>query len=336
MKSYLAKLVNGEDLTRGECSEAFEKIMSGEATGAQIGCFLTALSMKGETVDEIIGAATIMRAKVKRVAAPAGCIDTCGTGGDKLHTFNISTAAALVAAAAGVPVAKHGNRSVTSKSGSAEVLTALGVNIEAPLEVVERCLKEVGFGFCFAPLFHPAMKYAIGPRREMGVRTIFNILGPLTNPAGADRQIMGVFDADRTAQLANVLGGLGSKRAMVVHGRDGLDELSTMAPTRVSEWVKGSARHYEIKAGELGLPEAKLEDLQVSTDAESADVIREVLRDRPGPARDIVILNTAAALIVADKASGWPDAVALAGDTLASGQPAQLLDKLVRISNDRS
>ena len=247
-------LVQGIDLSEGEMAECMREIMEGKAADAQIGAFLTALRMKGETVDEIAGAAKVMREKAATIKAPEGVLDTCGTGGDMSHTFNISTATAVVVAAAGVPVAKHGNRSVSSRSGSADVLEALGVKIDLAPDKVEKCLFETGFGFLFAPLFHPAMKFAIGPRKAMGIRTIFNILGPLTNPAGAGRQILGVFADKLTETLATVLGNLGAEDVMVVHGEDGLDEITITDGTKVSRCLRGALSTFYISPEDFGLP----------------------------------------------------------------------------------
>ena len=249
--------MQGIDLSEGEMAECMREIMEGKAD-AQIEAFLTAPSMKGETVDEIAGAAKVMREKAATIKAPEGVLDTCGTGGDMSHTFNISTATAVVVAAAGVPVAKHGNRSVSSRSGSADVLEALGVKIDLAPDKVEKCLFETGFGFLFAPLFHPAMKFAIGPRKAMGIRTIFNILGPLTNPAGAGRQILGVFADKLTETLATVLGNLGAEDVMVVHGEDGLDEITITDGTKVSRCLRGALSTFYISPEDFGLPRCNI------------------------------------------------------------------------------
>ncbi|MCK4851417.1 MAG: anthranilate phosphoribosyltransferase, partial [Phycisphaerae bacterium] len=283
MKQFLQQLIEGKDLSREQTREVFEVIMSGQASDAQIGAFLAALACKGYTAEEITGAAEIMREKVTPVRAPANVIDTCGTGGLSKGTFNISSAVALVAAGGGVPVAKHGNRSVTSKSGAAEVYSELGVNIEADVATVQRCIAEAKVGFCFAPLLHPAMKYAIGPRREMGVRTIFNILGPLTNPAGAKRQVMGVASPELTEQLAEVLANLGSQYVYVVHGLDGIDEISISGPTQISVLHNGKITTSTIEPSELGISGASMDDLRVDSPAESAKMIRNVLTGKKGP-----------------------------------------------------
>ena len=268
IRDAIAKLVAAQDLSRDEAVAAMTAIMSGDATDAQIAAFTVALRLKGETVDEISGCAAVMREKAVRIHAPSpDVLDTCGTGGDATGTFNISTAVALVAAGAGCCVAKHGNRSVSSASGSADVLRELGVNIEAGVPVVERALREAGIGFLFAPALHGAMKYAIGPRREMGIRTVFNILGPLTNPARARRQLLGVFDAGLLDTMARVLASLGSVRCLIVHGDDGLDELTTTTTSHVCELHDGQLRSYIVSPGELGLPPARLDDLRVASPA---------------------------------------------------------------------
>jgi anthranilate phosphoribosyltransferase len=290
--------------------------------------------MKGETVEEITGCARAMRAKATRIQAPRpDVLDTCGTGGDASGTFNISTAAALVAAGAGCCVAKHGNRAVSSSSGSADVLRALGVNIEAGVPVVERSLREAGIGFLFAPALHQAMKHAIGPRREMGIRTVFNILGPLTNPAGAQRQLLGVYDPSLLEVVAQVLANLGSLRALVVHGDDGLDELTTTTTSHVCEMGEGRLRTYTLSPEQLGLPCARLDDLKVPDAVASAAAIRSVLAGKTGPHRDIVLLNAAAALVAAGKAADLPEGCRLAAAAIDSGAAARALERLIAITN---
>ena len=335
MQSQIAKLIAGGDLTAEEMTAAFETIMAGEASDAQIGGFLVALAIKGETVEEIAAAARVMRAKVTPILPPAGrvVLDTCGTGGDRLHTFNISTAAALIAAASGATVAKHGNRSVTSASGSAEVLAELGVNINASVATVQRCLGQANIGFCFAPLLHGAMKYAVGPRKQLGVRTIFNILGPLTNPASARRQVLGVFDAALTGTLARVLGELGSEHALVVHGSDGLDEITLTGPTRIGEWADGKLREYEMTPADFGAEPIALADIQVSSPAESAQMIRDVLAGEPGPAREIACVNAAAACHVAGRAVDPRQGMQLCRDVIDSGRALRTLDQLIECSH---
>ncbi len=317
----LHQVLAGRDLTGVEAAEMMTIIMSGEATPAQIGALLTALRMKGETVEEITGFARVMREKAVRIVPDCPTlVDTVGTGGDRLKTFNISTAAAFVVAGAGVAVAKHGNRSVTSKSGSADVLEQLGVNLDVSPECVTRCIEEIGIGFLFAQRFHPAMKYAAPVRREIGIRTVFNILGPLTNPAGARRQLIGVYAPELTETLAHVLGLLGSERAFVVHGMVGLDEWSTCGPTRVSELRDGVVTTTTYQATDFGLPEAMPEELLGGTPAESAATILRLYRgEETGPKRDIVLLNAAASLVVAGVAKDITDGLQKAAQSLDSG-----------------
>lgn len=299
MKEAIAKLLEGKDLSLAEAEAAMDTIMAGEATPAQIGGFLVALRMKGETVEEIAGCARSMRRNAVRVHARHDgiLVDTCGTGGDRSGTFNISTTAAFVVAGAGLPVAKHGNRSVSSHCGSADVMEALGVNLQLKPEQVARCIEEIGIGFLFAPNFHPAMKHAIGPRRELGVRTVFNILGPLTNPAFATHQVLGVYDPALTEVMAHVLAEMGSKAAFVVHGAAGLDELSTTGVNRISRLWNGRVETFELDPTELGLPRARLEDLAGGDAQENAAICRRILSgEERGPRRDVVLLNAAAAL----------------------------------------
>jgi len=334
IREAIAMLLDGTDLSDEQATAVMNQIMSGDATDAQIGAFLIALRVKGETVEEITGCARVMREKATRIAAPfADVLDTCGTGGDASGTFNISTATAIVAAGAGCRVAKHGNRSVSSSSGSADVLKALGVNIEADTATVERCIAEAGIGFLFAPLLHGAMKYAIGPRREMGVRTIFNILGPLTNPAFASRQVLGVYDARLVEPLARVLGNLGSVRCLVVHGDDGLDELTTTAPSQVAELDGGEVTCWTLEPEDVGLPRASLDDLKVEGPDESAAAIRAILAGETGPKRDIVVLNAAAAIVAVGKGDDLMAGIAVAIEAIDSGAAAATLAKLVATSN---
>ena len=337
MKELLNLLISGKDLTRDQAAAAMNTIMSGEATPAQVAGFLIALRIKGETVDEITGCARVMREKATRVQTPAGAmvIDTCGTGGDHAGTFNISTAAAIVAAACGLTVAKHGNRSVTSASGSADVLKTLGVNIEADVPTVERCLAEAGIGFLFAPLLHGAMKHAVGPRRELGVRTIFNVLGPLTNPAGARRQVMGVFDVELVEPLAHVLLNLGAERALVVAGGDGLDEISLAGPSRVAEATPGGVKVYEITPDDLGLEPCAVDERKVDGPEASADVIRKILDGEPGAPRRVVLANAAAALMAGEAASDLKDAVRRAAKAIDSGRARETLAQLVAVSGGK-
>jgi len=326
-------LVQHINLSESEMAECMNEIMEGMTTNAQIGAFLTALRIKGETVEEITGAAKIMRKKAVSIKAPDGVLDTCGTGGDMSHTFNISTTTAIVVSAAGVPVAKHGNRSVSSQCGSADVLEALGVKIDLPPEKVEKCLFETGFGFLFAPLFHPAMKYAIGPRREMGIRTIFNILGPLTNPAGAKRQIVGVYADALTETLAMVLGNLGAVDAMVIHGNDGLDEISISDATKVSRFRDGKIENFSIMPEDFGIMRNKIEYILGGSKEDNAVIIRAIFNGKKGPRRDIVLINSAAALVVAGKASDFKTAVSIAQDVIDSGSALKKLEEIIKISN---
>jgi anthranilate phosphoribosyltransferase len=332
IKEAIGELVKGHHLSREVMTKVMNQIMSGEATEAQIGAFLTALRLKGETVDEITGAAVVMREKALKISAPGECIDTCGTGGDHSLSLNISTGAAIVAAAAGLVVAKHGNRAASSACGSADVLKALGVNIEAEPRVVERCLAEVGIGFLFAPLLHGAMRYAIGPRREIGIRTVFNLLGPLTNPAGAARQLLGVFDGSLTEPLALVLHSLGSRAALVVHGLDGLDEITLTGPTRVSELRDGRIQTYTISPENFGLKPCPLEALRGGEPEHNAEILRQVFADSPGPARDAVALNAGAAIYVGGKAPSLAEGVQAAQAALAAGKARQKLEHLIQVS----
>ena len=335
IQEAIAKVIEGADLSRGEMTDAMNQIMSGEATDAQIGAFLIALRVKGECVDEIAGAASVMREKATPIVTRHDVIvDTCGTGGDHSGTFNISTTAAFVAAGAGLCVAKHGNRAATSQCGSADVLGALGVNIEASPETVNRCLDDVGIGFLFAISLHGAMKYAIGPRREIGARTIFNALGPLSNPAGATRQVVGVYSAALTETLAGVLGTLGSERAFVVHGSDGLDEMTLTGPTRVSELKNGSISTYDVSPGEFGLAQAPADALKGGDADYNAEITRLILNGEEGPRRDIVLLNAAAAIVAGDKARDLNEGVQVAAEVIDSGKALEKLEGLVAASRE--
>jgi anthranilate phosphoribosyltransferase len=334
LQHAIKKVSNRENLTFEEAHAAMEVIMSGEATPAQVGAYLMGLRMKGETIEEIAGSAKSMRAMANNplVKSPH-VIDTCGTGGDASHTFNISTTVAFVAAGAGIPVAKHGNRSVSSKSGSADVLRELGVNLDITPEQAGQCVDEVGIGFLFAPAFHPAMKHAIGPRREMGIRTIFNILGPLTNPAGAKHQLMGVFDPALTEPLAYVLKELGSEVVFVVHGEGGLDELTTTGSNTVSELRDGEVNTYTLDPTKLGLKRAALEDLRGGEPADNAVITRMILSGKGTTAqREITMLNSAAALVAGGAASTLEDGLELAAQVLDSGKGLEKLEALVSYS----
>lgn len=337
-------LVDRRDLSRIEAAAAMEAIMSDAATNAQIAAFLTALRMKGETVEELIGFARVMRQKAVKVRTQAGevvsatgtdremLIDTAGTGGDASGTFNVSTATAFVVAGAGLKVAKHGNRSVSSLCGSADVVETLGINIELPPAKIARCVDEVGIGFLYAPLLHTAMKHVMAARREMGIRTVFNMLGPLTNPAGANAQIIGVYSDALTEPLARVLADLGTLRAFVVHGADGLDEISNTGPSHISEVHEGVVRSSTVRPEDFGLSRATIQDLRGGDRAENALIIRQVLAGEPGPRRDIVLMNAAAALVVGGKARDFKEGVALAAQSIDSGAAAAKLTGLVALS----
>jgi anthranilate phosphoribosyltransferase len=337
LREILLKLCRREDLTRAEAREAFHHIMSGEASDAQIGGLLVGLAAKGTSIEELVGAATVMREKsvpVECNSAAAGCVvlDTCGTGGDVKGTFNISTAAALVVAAAGVMVVKHGNRSATSKSGSADVLETLGVKLELTPSQLNNCLRDAGICFAFARSHHPAMKFVAPARSSLGIPTIFNLLGPLTNPARARHQLLGVFAPELTDRLATVLKELGSERAWVVHADDGLDELSTLGATRVSELKDGEVRTWHVDPKDLGLAYARLSDLQVNSVEESADVISRILIGEQGAPRDITVLNAAAALVVAGEAQDLREGLGRAESAIDTGEARKTLEKLVRSS----
>ena len=326
-------IVQNISLSEVETAECMTEIMEGRATDAQIGAFLTALRIKGETVEEITGAARIMREKATKIKAPAGVVDTCGTGGDLSNTFNISTTSAIIVAAAGVPVAKHGNRSVSSKSGSADVLEALGVRIDLPPEKVEKCLFETSFGFLFAPLFHPAMKYAIGPRKDIGIRTMFNILGPLTNPAGAQRQVLGVFSSKLTETLALVLGKLGAHDCMVVHGEDGLDEISSCDGTRISRFRNGFVDTFYITPEDFGFKKHNRSFLLGDGKDVNAMISRSILNGEHGPRREIVLMNASAALVVAGKADNLVTAMEIAAQTIDSKKAINKLEEIKKVTN---
>lgn len=349
MHALLAQLADGQPLTEAQAVEAFDQVMSGKSLPTQTAALLSLIAQRGATVDELVGAATVMRRKAAKVSVPAGltAIDTCGTGGDHAGTFNISTAAAIVAAGAGRPmnvcVAKHGNKSVTSKSGSSQVLDTLGVNLKATGDTLTRCLDEAGICFCFAPQHHPAMKHAAPVRADLGFRTIFNLVGPLTNPAGAQRQVMGVFSAKLTDPLARVLHRLGAIHAMVVHGSipdadgkhaDALDELSTCGTSRVTTLLGGDIVSSELDPTEIGLSLGHPSALRAEGPAQSAKLITAVLAGDGGAAREIVALNAAAALVVAGVADDLPDGLALAFAALDDGSAKRALDTLVAITNE--
>lgn len=349
IQPMLAKVVNRQDLTQEEARRVMEFIMSGEATPAQIGAFITALRMKGETVEEIAGCALAMRnlaapfeVRGKAVAVESDglnqaeelIVDTCGTGGDQGQTFNISTAVAFVAAAAGFTVAKHGNRAVSSRCGSADVLERLGVSLKLTPAQVKRCMDEVGIGFLFAPAFHLAMKHAAGPRRELGLRTIFNLLGPLANPAHANVQVLGVYDPSLTEKMARVLGQLGLKRAMVVHGHGTLDELSLTGPSQVSEWTGHEVKTYTVSPADFGLSPAQVEDLHGGDADQNAAILKSVFAGEPGPKLDAVLMNAAAVLVVSGLEKDFKAGVEHARELIRAGKVREKLDRLVALSQE--
>jgi anthranilate phosphoribosyltransferase len=334
IQTAIKKVIAREDLSGDEMNSVMQQIMTGECTPSQIGGFLVGLRMKGESVDEISAAARVMRELATRVEVSGDhLVDTAGTGGDSSGSFNISTASALVAAAAGARVAKHGNRSMTSNSGSADVLETAGVKLDITPEQVRDCVEQVGVGFMFAPAHHGAMKHAIGARKEMAVRTIFNVLGPLTNPAGAPNQVIGVFDGDLIEPMARVLKQLGSNHVMVVHAEDGMDEISISAPTHVAELKQGEVSIYTVSPSDFGMESAALDELRVDSAEQSLAMIRAVLADNPGPARDIVCLNAGAAIYVSGCADSLAAGVEAARAAISSGKAAAVLQNLVARSN---
>lgn len=334
IREAIEKLVGRIDLSEAETIEVMNQIMTGEASPLQIAAFLTALRMKGEKVEEITGAARVMREKAHRVNVGGKTVlDTCGTGGDQKGTFNISTTTAFVLAGAGVNVAKHGNRSVSSQSGSADVLGALGVKVDAPKDRVEACIDKIGIGFLFAPLLHEAMKYAVQPRRDIGIRTIFNMLGPLTNPAMATHQLIGIYSGEMVGMIAQVLKNLGSSRAMVVHGLEGLDEISLCGPTKVAELRDGAVKEYAIEPEQFGLKRCGLEELHGGDPEESARILRAILDGKKGATRDVVLLNGGAALYVSGRAGSIQDGIGLAAESIDSGKARQKLAQLVELTN---
>jgi anthranilate phosphoribosyltransferase len=335
IQEALALLLDGQDLTRAQAREVMNVIMAGEATPAQIGGFLVALRVKGETAEEIAGCAEAMRTHVLAVRTGRDdLVDTAGTGGDGACTFNISTAAALVAAAAGAAVAKHGNRAVSSASGSADVLEALGFDLEQPPERIARSIEELGFGFLFAPTHHPAMRHAAPVRRELATRTVFNVLGPLTNPAGARAQVVGVYAPDLVPTIADVLARLGARRAFVVHGAGGIDELSPAGPNLVCEVRSGRVRRREIDPRELGVPRCRPEDLRGGSPEENAGTVREIFAGAPGPKREAVLLNAAGAIAAAGRARDLADGYAAAAEAVDSGAAGERLERLIAFSRD--
>ncbi|MEM8975323.1 MAG: anthranilate phosphoribosyltransferase [Pseudomonadota bacterium] len=333
LRGLVQKVSTGASLTRVEIQTALKSMMTGEATAAQMGAFLMAMRVRGETVDEITGAAEFLRAHMTGVTAPSDAVDIVGTGGDSHGTYNVSTCAALVAAGAGLKVAKHGNRSVSSKAGASDVLSALGVKLDITPDTVSQCIDDAGVGFMWAPLHHPAMKHWAPVRAELGVRTIFNVLGPICNPAGVKRQIVGVYSLDLVEPIAHVLNNLGSEHVWVVHGHDGMDEMTTTGATRVAELRGGMVKTFEVTPADAGLLPARLSDLMGGDAETNAAAIRDVLADKKGPFRDIVLLNTAAALVVAGKADSLGAGVDLAAGAIQSGAARGALDKLIEITH---
>ncbi len=333
IKEAIDLLVKGQSLDMEQAAGVMNQIMEGEATPAQFGSFVTALRLKGETVEEIAGMARVMREKALPVKVSGALVDTCGTGGDSSKTFNISTTAAFVVAGAGLKVAKHGNRGMSSGCGSADVLDALGVKIDLGAPEVERCLEDIGIGFMFAPTFHPAMKYASPSRKEIGIRTVFNILGPMTNPAGAQAQLLGVFDEALTMIMAEVLGILGCKHALVVHGEDGLDEITLGGKTTVCELKDGLVSRYYIHPDDFGFARTSVDQLRGGPPQENADMLRRVVKGEKGPYRDIVLLNAAAALVAGDVESDLQKGVRLAAEAIDSGRALEKLERLVELTN---
>ena len=332
----IEQLLQGTALSRAQSRDVMDQVMSGEVTTGQLAGVLIALRAKGETVEEMTGFVESMRAHATPLELPAGVIDTCGTGGDRTGTFNISTAAALVAAGAGIPVAKHGNRAASSRCGSADVLEALGVDITLDAKGVRRCIDVAGMGFCFAPTFHPAMRHAGPARKELGVRTVFNVLGPLANPGRVRRQALGVGTAALAPLMVRVLQDLGHERALVFYGEDGLDELTTTGDSRVFELNHGQVTEYQLDPRELGLARSRAEDLRGGTPPENANLLRQVLDGETGARREVVLLNAAAAVLAAGRAKDWPQAVTVARESLDSGRARKVLDRLVETSRGGS
>ena len=333
IQSLLNKVAIGQTLSEHEAENAFDIIMSGDATPAQIGGFLMALRVRGETVEEITGAARIMRSKALMINAPADAIDIVGTGGDASGTLNISTGAAIVVAGCGVPIAKHGNRALSSRAGAADVLTSLGVNIDCEMPLIEKSIREANIGFMMAPRHHSATRHVAGPRVELATRTLFNILGPLSNPAGVQSLLVGVFAQEWVEPMAKVLGKLGAKKAWVVHGSDGLDELTTTGSSYVSEYKNGQVTNFEVSPLDAGIPLAKLEDLKGGDAADNAKAMEAMLDGEPGAFRDIVIYTAAAALIVADKAEDLNEGAEMAAKAIDEGNSRKALERMVSITN---
>jgi len=333
MKPILAKVADGNALTQDDAKAAFDIIMTGQATAAQIGAFLMGLRVRGETVDEISGAARTMREQMRTVTAPSDAIDIVGTGGDAKGTLNISTATAFVVAGCGVTVAKHGNKALSSKSGAADVLSCLGLNMEAPVPTVEKAINEGGIGFLMAPIYHTAMRFVGGLRVEIGTRTIFNLIGPISNPAGVKRQMTGVYEKRWVRPLAEVLGGLGSEKVWIVHGSDGMDEITTTGPTYVAEYANGSVREFEINPTDYGFDLVDEEDLKGGDAAYNAEAVHRLFDGETGPYRDVVLLNAAASLMVADKVSTMEEGIDMAAASIDQGKAKAALQQLVDMTN---
>lgn len=333
IEDFIQIISTGESLSREQSAAAFELLMTGQAEPAQIGGFLMALRVRGETVDEITGAAEVMRAKATGVQAPEGSVDTCGTGGDSSGTYNISTCSSFVVAGAGIPVAKHGNKSISSKSGSADVLASLGVNLDVTPEIVEKCIEQANIGFMFAPAHHSAVRHVGPARASLGVRTIFNLLGPLSNPAGAKRQVLGVFSDEWLVPIAEVLRTLGSTKLWVVHGADGLDELSTTGETKVAALDNGEITTFTVHPEEVGLPLTSIDMLKGGDSEVNAVAIKEVLKGEMGPFRDIVLLNAGAALVVSGKVNDLKEAVGVAANAIDDGKALEALEQLITLTN---
>lgn len=335
IKTAIKKVVGSGDLSEREMYSVFTDIMTGRAESSQIGAFITALRMKGETVDEVTGAAKAMRQKSLKIkfAAKDMILDTCGTGGSGLGVFNVSTACGFVLAACGVRVAKHGNSAVTSSCGSADVLKALGVKLDVSPTIVKKCIQKINIGFLYAPLFHKAMKYAAGARKEIGIRTIFNVLGPLTNPVGAGRQVLGVYKKELTETLANVLKKLGTKHAYVVHGMDALDEVTITARTRVTELHKGKIRSFYLSPRTFGFKKASINSVTGGSSKQNAKIIKDVLNGKTGPKRDMILMNSSVALMAADKAKNFKNGVEIAAEAVDTGRAMEKLEALIEITN---
>ena len=334
IKEAISKITEKIHLTDAEAETVMREIMEGEATPAQIAAYIMGLRMKGETVDEITGSTRVMREKAIRIrSSKPNVVDTCGTGGDQKNTFNISTTTAFVVAGAGIPVAKHGNRSVSSSSGSADVLKSLGVKIDIPPDKVEECLNEIGIGFLFAPLYHGAMKHAIGPRQEIGVRTLFNILGPLTNPAGATIQVVGVYSSDLTDLVAQVLMKLGSLHCFSVWSHDGLDEITNTDKTKICEGKEGTVKCYHVAPTDFNIAKARMKDIQGGTPEKNAQILREILNGQKGPKRDIVLMNAAPAFVATGNAKTLQEGAKRAGEVIDSGAAYEKLEALKAMTN---